>query len=354
VHTWRYVLAGDFRITHPGDYHVLLQKEVRYAVAAPGESPPPTLRNPSEQVAKKDILLKVRPADPGVLLNIEHSIAAEVMKPWVPSSLPTAAGTSPIDLKALQKAQDDQRAERIRADEANTVLAEGLAEYPAARMEPVFYDWMISDQGYGYGLQALFRLNTPEARRLVAEAADPSRELYLRWRQHVHIADSLPVEKTVQQLLGNWRAMAVNVLARMGDKSYVPLLEKLARDDSAEVRQQAVLGLGLLGGEAELPKLIALAHEAASQEDRQDAIIAMGDTDSLKAVPILIDLFALPNADQPASSNLALMRITHHQVLLDDQHQPATVAAVPALWQEWWVTNEGAAHAFGPFECSEK
>lgn len=343
----RYVLEGDFRITHPGNYRVLLEKTVSYAIAPPDEKPPSLMRNPVDQSAKDQLLLRVEPADAVKLLNLEQTLAAEATKP-MPQVLPTAVRMAPSNPDALRKAQEALNEKQLEALEARQSLAEGLAEYPAVGMEPVFNEWMISGT-VNYGLKALSNLNTPEARRMVAQAADPSQDLYLRWRQHFHVADTQKVEKMTQESFANWRAMAIHVLARRGDQSYMTLLEKLAGNSSAEVRQQAILGLGLLGGEAELPKLVHLAQNGASEMDRQDAIQAMGDTTSLKAVPILIDLFTLPNADQPSSSDLSLMTITHHSLPPARQR---TLAEYRTMWQQWWERNKGNVRAYGPFECS--
>jgi hypothetical protein len=344
----RYVLVGDFRIAHPGSYRVLLEKKVTYAIASSGEKPASLMRNAIAQSAKVELLLHVEPADPAKLLSLEEALAVEATKPLTPQPLPTAARMAPRNSDALRKAQEALDERQSEASDARNALAEGLAEYPTAGMEPGFNEWMIAGT-VNYGLTALFNLNTPEARRMIADAADPSQELYLRWRQHVHLADTERAEKMTQELFANWRGMALHALARMGDPSYVPLLEKLASDGSAEVRQQAILGLGLLGGEAELPKLVELAQKGVSDMDRQNAIQAMGDTASLKAVPIVIDLFALPNAGQPNSSDYSLTTITHYSLPPDQQR---TIPQYQAMWEKWWERNKTEGRVYGPFECS--
>lgn len=346
----RYVLAGDFRIMHAGNYRVLLEKKVTYAIALPNENPSSLMRNAVSQSVNDEFLLQVEPADPKMLLSLEQALAVEAAKPLVQKSLPATVRMPPSDPDAFRKAQEARNEKQFEALEARDALAEGLADYPAAGMEPVFDEWMISGT-VNYGLEALSDLNTSEARRMVAQAADASQDLYLRWRQHVHVADPEQAGKMTQELFANWRAMAVHALARMGDRSYVPLLEKLTADSSAEVRQQVILNLALLGGEAELPKLVDIAHNGANEGDRQDAIQAMADTASLKAVPILIDLFTLPDADQPSSSDYSLMTITHHTL---PPAQQRTLAEYRSMWWEWWEQNRNEARAYGPFECSEK
>jgi len=351
AHTWRYVLEGDFRIAHPGKYRVFLQKRVSYAAPVPGENAFQQMQHASVQVATQTIFLTVRPANAAALLRIEQAIAAEVRRPWIEPPLSPAARKSPMDLRALRDAEATWREDQRRDVESRVVLAEGLADYPAPGMEPVFNEWMITDGGFGYGLRALYKLNSPEARQMLAQAADPSRALYLRWREHIHFGNPQQADKMLPELLGTLQGGAIYSLGRMGDKSYVPLLEKLTADSNAEVRQQAILGLGLLGGEAEIPKLVSIARSGATEADRQDAIMALGYTASLRAVPILIDLFLLPDADQPSSSNYALITITHHSLLPAQQR---TIPQYQTLWRQWWEQSQVTAHGYGPFECSTR
>jgi hypothetical protein len=344
--TWRYVLAGDFRITHSGAYHVTLHKRVDYAREFPRTDPSEFSRNASEQTAKETALLEVRPADPAKLLAIEQALAAEVTAPYAEPPLPAAALPAMPNSEARRAALDAWQFETMVK---RTAVAEGLANFPAAGMEPVFNHWLINDGGSGNGLLALQKLNTPESRRLVAQVADPSEDLYSLWRQHVHFADRPGAETAAKRSFSNWQARAVHALTEMGDRSYLRLLEKLAGDSSWEVRQEATLGLGLLGGESEVPKLAALAQNATNPRDRSNAIQAMGDTASLKAAPLLISLFTLKNADEPSRSNFALTTITHYSLPPADAR---TILETQALWQDWWEHNKDNARAYGPFECS--
>jgi HEAT repeat protein len=341
--TQRYVLAGDFRITHPGAYHALLEKKVSYAVAVPGDSFQ-FMGNAPEQTAKETVVLEVRPADPAKLLAIEQALVTEATAPYAEPPLPAAALQAPSDSEARRKALDARQYETMAKQ---TAIAEGLANFPVAGMEPVFDDWLVS--GKNFGLLGLRTLNTPESRHLVAQAADASEGLYRLWRQHVYFADAQLA--AAPRLFGIWRSGAVSALVDMGDASHLPLLEKLSGDDSAEVRQQAILGLGLLGGESELPKLVALVENATNPHDRSDAIQAMGDTASLKAVPGLISFFTLPDADEPSRSTLALTTITHHSLPPADTR---TNKETQALWRDWWEQNKDTARAYGPFECSDR
>lgn len=348
----RHVLAGDFRITHPGHYTIQLKSDIGYATAPNGEKRPELMRDALSQTTTGEISLDVRDADPVQLLRLEQGMAAEYAKE-IPQKLEPV--TSPASLKndsATQRSRDLQDAHRLEAFDAKSMLAAGLAEYPVAGMEPVFDDWLTDSNVAGYyGLRALYLLNTAEARAMLARVAEGSSDLYERWGKNVHGASPDPdqAQKLKQEAFANWRSSAVHALARMGDPSYAPLIEKLTSDPRSIVRQEAILDLGLLGGNHELPKLMGIIRNDPDTNDRLNAITAMGDTQSLKAVPLLIQLFSLSDALRPTFTNLALTTLTHHFVRYDEQR---TAAEYQAIWQQWWEQNRSTAQAYGPFECA--
>jgi hypothetical protein len=346
TYTLQYVLDGDFRITHAGTYSVMLEKPTRYAPVPP--SAPPSQSTPlnDRQTARAQITLEVLPANADKLLGIERSLVQEATAPIVDPPFPQPPKNQPYDVDALRRFTYEQRKSDVQQVEERGSIAEGLAEFPAAGMESVFDQWMIT--GFGYGLQALMKLNTPEARKLVAEAADPSDDLYLRWSQHVHVGGNLPVEATTQQELANWQVAAIFRLLTMGDKSYLPLLEKLTADNRPEIRGATIRGLCQFGGDEVLPFLSGLASSAATMPDRQDAILSMGETASLKAVPLLIDLLTSPYSDESEAASYALLKLTHHQIATADQSTPLKSQAA---WQDWWTRNQHTARAFAPGEA---
>jgi HEAT repeat protein len=209
-------------------------------------------------------------------------------------------------------------------------LAEGLAAYPAAGMEPIFTRWLDRQDFYEYALLALYHLNTPQARAILAQrAAGVSAKL-------------LPTEKNAE------RWLAVEYLSWMGDRSYLPLLEKLVHDPARDVQRMAVFGIARLGREKDLQLLTQLAREGKTTQDRIDPVQAIGETGSLKAVPVLIDLFTLPNADQPSAANAALYELTHHEI---NEAYRSDAARAQQLWQAWWTQNQATARAYPPVNC---
>jgi HEAT repeats len=338
--TRRYVLTGNFRIAKPGGYTVRLEKLIRY------EQGPPQLggQMTQEQTASAEMTLTALPADPVKLLSIEQDLAPQATARVTTPPFPVPANGQPYDVEALRRYEDERREIELEQLETRDSIVEGLAAYPAAGMEQTFEDWMVS--GNTYGLAALLKLNTPDARRLIAKAADPSQELIARWRQHIRVAPTLDVEAVTQSELANWRQQAVIALGKTGDRSYLPLLEKLAEDPNPDVQSAAISNLGPLGGDQELPFLTLLVN---SDVDSFAAIQSMGQTASSRAVPVLIGLFDTRHASQN-DLDFSLSQLTHHQVPAADTLTPLEDQRA---WQDWWVRNHATTRIFGPFEdCS--
>ncbi len=343
----RYVLEGDFRIEHPGTYQVQVKKVVTYWVAPAGEKGPDLTRNAERETAEDDFTLDIRESDPAQLLRLEQGLVAEAAKPTLVE--PEPRKSSAKGETAYQKARAVWDIKRMNASDAQGALIAGVMEYPVAGMETVFNDWFIAGgPSANPGLRALSRLNTAAARAMLAKAAEGSPDLYARWVQHEGVGDPEQAEKILQRSFALWRRSALHALSRTGDPTYAPLFEKLTSDTSTEVRREAILDLGMVGGKQELPKLLEIIRNDSDANDRGAAIAAMGDTRSLAAFPLLLQLFTLPDAGEPLASNLALVTLTHHVVPIDGQ---VPAAQYQGLWQAWWRQNNATARAYGPFEC---
>jgi hypothetical protein len=325
--TRRYVLSGDFRITHPGSYGVLLEKTISYAPAPPIDVPRYTHEPGEEQTASAQVTLDFLPADPEKLLLIEEELARKAVEPVPEAAPPTLPPGKPLDEEAsrVREIRGNAYMDAILMRDA---IPEGLAAYPVAGMEPVFRKWAEKPNSY-YGLAGLKRLNTQAAREALASIAASTEHSGDDWFQST-------------------RSQAVDALADMGDPSYLPLLEKLTRDSNINVQHSAIGALGLLGGEQELPLLTALAHDGATNPEHYEAINAIGDSHSLKAVPVLIDLAALPDPQETTDSYFSLLTLTHLQFPAPD-HRP--VAEVQRSWMEFWRSQKPSAQAYSRYDC---
>jgi len=308
--TRRYVLDGDFRIVHPGGYEVMIEKTMRYApVAANSSDLTLTDALARHQVATLNVELEVQVADPEKLLALEQAAAQTAMAR--PAVTPRSGF---LELEALL---------------LRDVTAQGLSEYPAAGMEDVFRGWVEGHEFNTYGVSALKQLNTPASREALAEIAESKEHPDDTWFQ-------------------SFRPQAVDALADLGDKTYVPLMERLLHDSSNSVQMSAAQALGLMGGEAELGPLADSARNGPTQGIRLEAIRAIGYTASLKAVPLLIDLVSMEDANQPDGSYYALRTLTHTEF-----PAPAdkSIPEVKSAWMQFWSLRRQGARAYGPYDC---
>jgi HEAT repeat protein len=326
----RYVLSGDFRITHPGSYNVLLENTISYAPVAPAGAPQGASapKQDRTQTASVQVTLDVQPAAPEKLLAIEEELAQKAAEPAPDLAQPPSLNDKPPDANAL-RAREIRFNIQLDALMMSQAIAEGLAMSPAAGLEPVFRTWAKGWRFGYYGLIGLKRLKTPAAREALASIANST-------------------ERQGDSGFQSTRSQTVDALADMGDKSYLPLLEKLTRDSDVNVRRSAIAALGLLGGGRELPLLTTLAHNGVTEPDRYVAIGAIGDTDSLGAVPILIDLAALPDSEEPDTSYFGLLTLTHLQFPAPAQRP---VAEVQRAWLEFWRSHEPGAQAYSRYDC---
>ncbi len=329
----RYVLRGDFRITRAGSYNVFLEKDFPYGPDLGGTFGAGAQNFPrltEAQHVRIQQTLNVLPADHNRLLQIEQAEAQELAAP-VPS-LPFPPNAS---IEVVRQISDERSKLQQDAWADKSAMAAGLIEYPTSGMEPTFSSWLAQNNTTfaDWALTALSHLNTPASRKILARQAVSSDQ-----RQDTSFQ------------IHRWEA--IEDLAAMGDTSYVPLLEKLTRDPYHDVQRMAVRGLGLLGGENELSFLNRIALNAKTMTDRQDAVQAMADTGSPRAVPMLIELYTLPGSDE-STSEYALWTLTHHHVRLPHATRMLTPAEAKIAWQDWWLQNQRTARVYGPYDCAD-
>ena len=306
--SYRFVLSGKFRITHPGRYGTVLKDAVRYWDG--------DVREPSrgrEQPVRLNVTLTVLPTGPQQLLTVERSLAAIV---------------------APSGAKPRTNAQWAKTEETKFQIAEGLAAYPAVGMEPVFGDWLHDESLYDIALEALYHLNTPLARLMLSGVA-------VSLTESTDVIVNPGAEKAEQLTVASRRQRAVTYLANMGDRSYLPLLERLAKDNDSSIVDSAIRGVGLLGREDAIPFLDSLALNDKNANLRQVAVEALGNTATLRAVPILIGYFGMKDLDPSG----ALYTLTHHRMT------EGSAAEAKRNWRAWWISNGRTAKAYGPYDC---
>jgi hypothetical protein len=330
----RFMLEGNFRITKPGHYDVSVTKSVGWELWSGYKI---TIDNKFHRKAEmqtqiQTLSLDVLEPDPKQLLALEQALLAQVAEPY---HKPTMTIPRNDDPKAYSRAVKEWSQAQREADFGHILwqdaVKDGLSAHPAVGMEPIFEAWVVPYGEWIRGLEALYHLNTPEARAALARftAAPTTKPSDTDW------------------MPGAIRFTATDDLSKMGDTSYLPLLEQLSTDENSEVRMNATRGLGTLGGESELPFLEARVRNGKTIQDFYDAFEAMANTASAKAVPLLIDAFTSSQSTNGPDSEL--MALTHHK--LPPIGRKRTPQESQFAWRTWWTVHQGSAKIFGPDQC---
>jgi hypothetical protein len=324
--TWRFLLIGDFHFTRAGTYVVQLSSD-------PGK-PGPLGRDgrldrgrtlpaapPSALAVTQTRTLVILPRNDAELLARETQWAAEVESAESRrfASRP-GGGTGAAAREARQR-------------ESDNVLwfRRGLAEHPVPGMEHVFERWLQMSNVYeDDAIRGLKNLDTPASRAVLAQfARTPSR----------------PSSST--------QRLSIAALADLTDRRYYPLMLEALASPAEDVRRQAVLhGLGNLGGENGVAKLLELARTSSEAIMVNDALSALGRTGSRTAVKGLIDLIATTGGGRGLldAGGFPLFLLTHHR--LPNVPTLRTADELHQEWLNWWDTTGKNARVYTRFECA--
>lgn len=179
----------------------------------------------------------------------------------------------------------------------------------------------------GAAIEGLYKLNTSKARDRLAELT-----------QHGETDTT--------------REGAMQALAALGDRQYLPLFFRLAKSLNGYERNMAIETTGLLGGSKAVPFLSSLLGNQ-DPTVRMAAIRGLAGTASRGAlVPLILEIRDPdPNVRQVA--NAALAQLTH---LSTSRHSWALVpnpAATFQEWHDWWLANGFRAPIYGPTDCAQ-
>jgi len=144
---------------------------------------------------------------------------------------------------------------------------------------------------------------------------------------------------------------ATAALAEMRDRHYYPLMVQLLVSPDEVVRRAAIVGVGSLGGEAGVAKLVEVAR-TGNEIEQEDALSSLGNTDSGAAVEALIDLMTAKNLHHPLDAEWPLFVLTHHR--LESVKYLRTPEEAHEAWQQWWNTEGRNAPVYSPYECASK
>lgn len=250
----RYVLQGDFRITHTGHYTVMVSKDVPYATTADTHQ----VMLPQNHLTQTETLetaFEVTPPDSAKLLALEQSLSAEAAATYKQPALNIPINSDHDAYMAAVRAwSDGNRKASAEFYQAHHTIYEGIAAYPVAGMELVFMDWETPPHSVGFGIAALQHLNTPAARAALAHLAEPVMDRYVNGYKQ-----------------SNSRWSALRALGSMGDRSYLPLIESYMNDPDQEVRRAAIFATDELGGTPFLE-----GHKNTNQVECNEDVVTIG------------------------------------------------------------------------------
>jgi hypothetical protein len=143
------------------------------------------------------------------------------------------------------------------------------------------------------------------------------------------------------------RSSIVLALARVGHRDDRHFLEDLLTDKTMDERSReyAALGLGHIGGDKAVRGL-ERGLETASPDLRRSIAMALGNTRSRRAVPVLIGMFG----NNPSQNSVcsALKTLTHRSWCDGTADDPA---AQRGQWLRWWNEHGAKMPIFGVDDC---
>jgi hypothetical protein len=199
---------------------------------------------------------------------------------------------------------------------------EAIAEMAPPFLEKTILGFADQPESAGLAVEGLGQIPTRESRADLIQLYDKSADLRLR-------------------------ASIVEKLAGIATPAELPFFYSLvpgrsgARDD--RIRTFAILGIGRLGGEEAVKFLQSVSHRP---EIREAVTVALGNTRSPDAVPVLIGMYA----DEPVRNDVcgALQTLTHHQWC----GSGGDVAETQAKWRKWWSSHADRVTLYGADQCA--
>jgi len=243
--------------------------------------------------------------------------------------------TADFDIQLVQGTEEELKAvfQPVLKDLVNTnnerrwQAIQVVTELAQTFLEQTVINLSKSPEDVSAAIEGLYKLNTPQARERLAELTEQGK-----------------MEAT--------RENAMQSLAALGDKHYLPLFFRLARCLKGGEQGVAIESAGLLGGSQAVPFLSSLldSHDPAA---RMAAIRGLAGTASRSAVsPVILEIRDPdPNVRQIAGA--ALAQLTH----LSTADNALASVPNPALtfekWHDWWLANGFRAPIYGPTDCAE-
>ena len=146
------------------------------------------------------------------------------------------------------------------------------------------------------------------------------------------------------------KEQAIKYLSEMEDKKYFPLLLDEAKKQEPNQARDYVLAAAQLGGEDAMPYVSSLLI-SSNNFSRANGIMALPQTGSRRAVPILIDFLQSPDLAEARLASIGLIRLTHRSLFQSGQWFSDSPSNEYSDWTAWWLLGGSNAQTYGPSQC---
>jgi len=148
------------------------------------------------------------------------------------------------------------------------------------------------------------------------------------------------------------REQAIKDLSEMGDKKYFPLLLDEAKNHEPNEARDYALAAARIGGEDAMPYVASLLS-SPNPFTRANGVMALPETGSRRAVPILIELLRNSEMAVARLASIGLVRLTHRNPLTDNRWYSDDPANEYQVWADWWMARGADAAIYGSGECDD-
>ncbi|MBZ5562691.1 MAG: HEAT repeat domain-containing protein [Acidobacteriia bacterium] len=248
---------------------------------------------------------------------------------WTPQSSDNREFSSDFQITLVTGTEDDLKAAfapYVQAATGPFTKDQWQAIAAINSMGPPFLEELILKWADTLGRSnpaALARLNTPRARQKLMELAEHSPQGYIRQE-------------------------AIQALAKTRDRSYLPVLVRVAETSKDGNREMAIWRTGLFGADA-VPFLAKMLRDPDANA-RVAAARGLGITASRSAVTALIEALRDPDVQVFMNVCESLAELTHHSITSPPRATTPSEAAW-RRWHDWWVRNGLAAPIYTTDNC---
>jgi hypothetical protein len=212
-------------------------------------------------------------------------------------------------------------------DYTHNEAREAIAEMAPPFLEKTILGFTKYTDGSRLAVQGLAQIHSPESRQALVGLFESTKEPMIR------------------------QAIA-HGLAEWGSAELLEFFSGLLRIPEAgsegRIGYWAALGIGHIGGDQAV-RALESAPRGAAPEVRSAVAIALGNTRSRLAVPVLIDLYGDTEDWARDSVCGALVSMTHMRWCSGSGEVPAE----QERWRRWWTVHGATAPLYGSEECPE-